>query len=284
MSRTCKQALNAIVVALALCFCADAGMAQQPTDAQKAAIRNNCRSDFMANCMSVSPGGIEAFQCLQRHSASLSAACRGAVAAITPKPAPAATPAPAPASPPAPAAAPASPSTAPTPTAAPSTAPAPAAPRQAAPAAPPAPKSTASPPRQPTGAQRAAIRQACQADFISRCPGVQPGGVQALQCLQGHAPELSAGCRSALAVIGGAASASVAPAAAPPAAEPPIGSIGPLPLRFQLEILNICRPERMQLCGGVAAGGGRLLECLVANQASLSPGCRRALVWAATGQ
>ena len=288
MSNTRKHALTAIVMALALVSYADAALAQQPTDAQKAAIRNNCRSDFMANCMSVSPGGVEAFQCLQRHSSSLSAACRGAVAAITPKPAPAATSAPAAAPP---AAAPASPSAAPAPAAAPSAAPPPATPKQATPAAAPAAKSAASPPRQPTSAQKATIRQACQADFTSRCPGVQPGGAQALQCLQGHAPELSAGCRSALAAIGGAASASAAPASAAPAAaapapaaDPPIGAIGPLPVRFRLEILNLCRPERMQLCGGVPPGGGRVLDCLVANQASISPGCRRALVWAATGQ
>jgi hypothetical protein len=292
MSKTGKHALTALVMMLGFGVCADAALAQQPTDAQKAAIRNNCRSDFMANCMGVSPGGVEAFQCLQRHSASLSSACRSAVAAIAPKPAPAATPAPAPASP-APAAAPApshsaTPAPAPAPSAAPAAAPAspsaaPAAPKQAAPAAPPAAKSAASPPRQPTGAQKAAIRQACQTDFLSRCPGVPPGGAQALQCLQGHAPELSAGCRSALAAIGGVASASVAPpAAAPaPAADPPIG---PLPLRFRMEILNICRAERMQLCGGMPPGGGRILDCLVANQASISPGCRRALVWAATGQ
>jgi hypothetical protein len=152
-----------------------------------------------------------------------------------------------------------------------------------APAAAPAAR-TAGPPRQPTGAQRAAIRQACQADFLSRCPGVQPGGAQALQCLQGHAPELSANCRQALAAIGGAvaATAAAAPAASPPpaAAEPAIGSVPPLPPRFRLEILNICRADRMQFCGAVPPGGGRLIDCLVANQASISPGCRRALLWA----
>lgn len=267
MSKIRNNVLSAIVVALAFCWSANAGMAQQPTDAQKSAVRNNCRSDFMANCMGVSPGGIEAFQCLQHHSASLSAACRGAVSAIA-RPA-AATPAPAPAAAPS--------------AAAPATTGAP--PASAAPtAAPPRAQASVAPPRQPTGAQRTSIRQACQADFLARCPGVQPGGAQALQCLQGHAPELSAGCRSALAVIGGAASASVAPAAAAPAAEPQIGPIGPLPVGFRLEILNICRAERMQLCGGIPPGGGRVVECLVANQASISPGCRRALVWAATAQ
>jgi len=36
----------------------------------------------------------------------------------------------------------------------------------------------------------------------------------------------------------------------------------------------------MQFCGAVPPGGGRLIDCLVANQASISPGCRRALLWA----
>jgi hypothetical protein len=36
----------------------------------------------------------------------------------------------------------------------------------------------------------------------------------------------------------------------------------------------------MQFCSGVPAGGGRIVDCLVANQASISPGCRRALLWA----
>lgn len=258
---TMREVLHATMVGVALGLCADAALAQQPTDAQKSAIRNNCRSDFMANCSSVTPGGIEALQCLQHNSAKLSSACRGAVAAITPREAP-------------PAAAPAQP-----PAAAPSSAPA-AAPRPSTHAAAPASGSTPSRPQQPSSAERATIRQACQADFLSRCPGVQPGGAQALQCLQGHAPELSAGCRSALAVIGGAAAASTAAVALPPVAEPPIGPIGPLPIRFRLEILNICRAEQAQFCSGIPAGGGRLIDCLVANQASISPGCRRALVWA----
>jgi len=66
----------------------------------------------------------------------------------------------------------------------------------------------------------------------------------------------------------------------PPVIEQPIGPIGPLPIRFRLEILNICRAEQAQFCSQVPAGGGRLIDCLVANQASISPGCRRALVWA----
>jgi len=59
----------------------------QPTAEQQNAIRSSCRSDFMSNCSGVTPGGAEALQCLQHNSAKLSPACRGAVAAITPKPA-----------------------------------------------------------------------------------------------------------------------------------------------------------------------------------------------------
>src|SRR5262245_45205159 len=260
---------------LVLCWSAGNAMAQQPTDAQKNAIRNNCRSDYMANCSSVTPGGIEALQCLQHNSAKLSAACRGAVAALTPRTAPAAPPA-------QPAAAPASSAPA-APPAAHSAAPSPAPHRAPAHAAAPPAQSAASL-RQPPGGQRTAIRQACQADFLSRCPGVQPGGAQALQCLQGHAPELSAGCRQALAAVGAAAAATAAtapvPAPPPVAAEPAIGPIPPLPVRFRLEILNICRADQQQFCRAVPPGGGRLVDCLVANQASISPGCRRALLWA----
>ncbi|MGB6967390.1 MAG: hypothetical protein WBD90_23435, partial [Xanthobacteraceae bacterium] len=53
----------------------DPAMAQQPTQAQRDAIRASCRSDFMANCSSVTPGGKEALECLLRNQAKLSPAC-----------------------------------------------------------------------------------------------------------------------------------------------------------------------------------------------------------------
>jgi hypothetical protein len=56
--------------------------AQQPSQAEKDAIRSNCRSDFMSKCSSVTPGGIEALQCLKKNEASLSGGCRAAVSAI----------------------------------------------------------------------------------------------------------------------------------------------------------------------------------------------------------
>lgn len=57
--------------------------AQQPTQAQRDAIKSACRSDFMAQCSGVTPGGKEALSCLQQHSASLSQPCQQAVGALS---------------------------------------------------------------------------------------------------------------------------------------------------------------------------------------------------------
>jgi hypothetical protein len=71
----------------------DLAAAQQPTQAQRDAIRASCRSDFMAHCAGVEPGGKDALECLLRHDAKLSGACREAVNAVAPKPAEQAEPA-----------------------------------------------------------------------------------------------------------------------------------------------------------------------------------------------
>src|SRR5512140_3367135 len=68
---------------------------QAPTDAQRSAIRSNCRSDYQAHCASVPPGGAESLQCLQKNMASLSSACQTAVRAVEPPAAPKAEAAPA---------------------------------------------------------------------------------------------------------------------------------------------------------------------------------------------
>ncbi len=57
-------------------------VAQQPTQAQQDAIKSSCRADFQSQCASVSPGGKAAFECLQSHQSSLSAACQSAVGAV----------------------------------------------------------------------------------------------------------------------------------------------------------------------------------------------------------
>jgi hypothetical protein len=56
--------------------------AQAPTDAQRDAIRSACRSDYMAHCSSLPPGGPESLQCLQNNMSSLSGSCKSAVSAV----------------------------------------------------------------------------------------------------------------------------------------------------------------------------------------------------------
>jgi hypothetical protein len=371
-----------------------AAAAQQPTQAQRDAIRASCRSDFIANCSGVTPGGKEALECLLRNQAKLSPACNSAVGAIVPaKPAPATAPAAAeaPAAAPAPAApsptasspAPAKSEQAP-PQPAATTEPAPKSPaaqeaqlkavrqsctlndfmahcswikpdnpelllclqanasdlsqacqaavqgvlapaaetpaaaperkattkskkstvsREAAPATPSAqptrPAAASAPPAAaPTEAQKSAIRAACRSDFMANCSGVQPGGVEALQCLKSNAAKLSAACQSAVAAIsggagGGASSAasspgapSGAPGAAPAASGPtpavaPLGPIPPMRPREALGILAMCRAEHETLCADAPLGGGRILTCLANHAQQLSRQCYEALSRAA---
>lgn len=54
----------------------------QPTEAQKEAVKSACRSDYMARCSSVTPGGEAALQCLAKNMSSLSSGCQSAVKAI----------------------------------------------------------------------------------------------------------------------------------------------------------------------------------------------------------
>src|SRR5215470_19510708 len=237
--------------------------AQQPTAEQQSAIRQNCRSDFMSNCSGVQPGGREALQCLQRNASKLSAGCQGALAAIAPPAAPAAPPAPAAAAPPPAASAPAAAAAPP-----PGPAAAPARTQAAAPPAAAAPRSAGA----PTPQQRSAIQQACRSDFMANCRGVQPGGAEALQCLQRNSARLSPACQGAVAAIsGGGAPAAATDAAPPPAAAAPMPAV--LPPRIEFMVVRSCRPDLQMLCAGVPPGGGRLISCLAQNEAQVSPTC-----------
>jgi hypothetical protein len=192
--------------------------AQQPTQAQRDAIRGSCRSDFMANCASVQPGGKEALECLLRNAAKLSAPCRSAVNAIAaPASSPAAT-APAAAAPPTngapsgqsatPAAAPPSPKPAHATPAAPNQK-TPAAMRTApAPATPAAPATIAAPAVAPLGPIRPMLpRRAlmilaqCRTDQERLCAGVPAGGGKIFACLAANAQQLSPICYGALARV-----------------------------------------------------------------------------------
>jgi hypothetical protein len=249
--------------------------AQQPTDAQRSAIRSACRSDYMAHCSSVPPGGMASLQCLQKNMSSLAPSCQSAVNAVAKPAAPAASTEPAaPAAPPqaeAPAAAePASPAAASKPAAAVNA----------------APKAAASPAaKKPSSAQVSAIRSACRSDYQRSCADVPTGGAAALSCLEKHKSTLSQGCQQAVSAAGGGAApaAGAAPAGAPAAdqATAPADAAAPVrpmvlrPMlpREELFVARTCGGDIRTLCAGVPAGGGRIMRCLAANASSLSPSC-----------
>ena len=145
-------------------------LAQQPSEAQRNAIRQACPSDFQAHCSGVSPGGSAALACLQRNMSGLSAACRQAVAAIgggQPQRGAAA--------------------------------PAGSAAGAAAPPATAAPTTRAAAPPMSPREELYLVRRSCGGDFRALCRGVPLGGGRAAACLRAHAEELSPTCRQALA-------------------------------------------------------------------------------------
>ena len=245
--------------------------AQAPSQAQRDAIKSQCRSDYIAHCSSVPPGGEASLQCLQKNMSSLSSSCQSAVraveapAAATSKPAGTAKPAE---------------------TAAPKAA-APAA-ATAAPAKSAEPKAAAAPAAgQPTSAQISAVRSACRSDYPKVCAGVPPGGAPALQCLEKNKAKLSAGCEKAVSAASGGGAAAAAPAAgAAPAgaaaaaapAAPAVIVLRPMRPREELLVLrSACGADVRSICGGVQPGGGRIVQCLATNAAQLSPACKDVL-------
>lgn len=252
--------------------------AQAPSQAQRDAIKSQCRSDYMAHCSSVPPGGEASLQCLQKNMSSLSSSCQSAVRAVQAPAAPKAETAPA-ATTAKPAAETAAPKAA-TPAATTTTAPKAAEPKAAA----------AAPAGQPSSAQVSAIRSACRSDYPKVCAGVPTGGAPALQCLEKNKAKLSAGCEKAVAAAGGgAAAAAAAPAAgAAPAAAgaaaaaapaaPAVIVLRPMRPREELFVLrSACGADVRSICGGVAPGGGRIVQCLATNAAQLSPACKDVL-------
>jgi hypothetical protein len=282
---TIVASMAAIMVAVST-----AAFSQAPTDAQRSAIRSQCRSDYIAHCSSVPPGGEASLQCLQKNMASLSAACQGAVRAVEPPAAPKAEAAPPKTEP---AAEPKTESAT-----APRTEPAPAAAKPAETATAPAPKAAETPAaaaapkaaagtgaKKPSSAQIAAIRSSCRADYPRVCAGVPTGGEAALSCLEKSKAKVSASCQQALnaasgggaaPATGGAAATATAPAAAPAAA--PALVLRPMRPREELFVLrSACGGDVRALCGGVPVGGGRIIQCLASQAASISPACKEVL-------
>ncbi len=248
---------------------------QAPTDAQRSAIRSQCRVDYEAHCASIPPGGKASLQCLQQNISSLSSSCQAAVRAVEAPATPNAESAPAAPAESAPAAAAAKPDTE---TAAP-----PAAAKTTS-----APKAAASAPaKKPSSAQVAAIRSACRSDYQQNCAGVPTGGAAALSCLEKNKANLSANCQKAVNAAGGApadAAGGAATAGANPTAAPAAAlALRPMRPREVIFVLrSACGEDVRALCAGVAAGGGRIIQCLATQAASLSPACSNVLSQFAT--
>jgi hypothetical protein len=260
MINTLKRAAKLWVPLAAAIFATAApGFAQAPSQAQRDAIKSQCRSDYIAHCSSIPPGGEASLQCLQKNMSSLSASCKSAVQAVAAPAEPKAESAPA------------------ADTAKPAAETAKPAAETAAPKA--AASATA---KKPSSAEISAIRSACRSDYPKVCAGVPTGGAPALQCLEKNKAKLSAACASAVAAAGGggaapAAAATAAPAAAAPAA-PAVIVLRPMRPREELFVLrSACGGDVRSLCGGVAPGGGRIVQCLAAQAASISPACKDVL-------
>ncbi|KYH03586.1 hypothetical protein SE91_29280, partial [Bradyrhizobium sp. DOA1] len=174
-----KQASTRKALLTAAFFATATGaVAQAPTEAQKSAIRSACRSDFIAHCSNVTPGGVEAVQCLAKNMSSLSPGCQTAVRAVEPAKT----------------------------EAAPKAETAPAAPKaDAAPAAKPAaaPTPQAAAAKQPSSAQVAAVKSACRGDYPKVCASVPPGGAPALECLEKNKAKVSPACEKAVSAAAG---------------------------------------------------------------------------------
>ena len=142
--------------------------------------------------------------------------------------------------------------------------------------------------REPAEDQRAAIRAACRSDFVANCAGVQPRSKAALECLIGNEAKLSTACRSAVSAITArpAARDQVVPAAKPdaPARAAPATADAPAAAPSaevppQADQLNAVRQactlnDFIAHCSHIQPTSPKILLCLQANAAALSPACR----------
>ena len=233
------------MLAIAIAISASA-FAQAPTDAQREAIRSACRSDYIAHCSSVPPGGLESLQCLQKNMSSLSGSCKSAVNAMeAPAAAPAAkseTPAAAPKAETPAAAEPAKPAA--------TAAPAPRLPRRRQYAATNRPT-----PRSPRSAVPAApiiqkSARACRPAALRRCNAWTRTSRRSRQAVSRRSTRRRRRCAS-----GGAGSTGAPAGAAAPAAAPATIVLRPMRPREELFVLrSACGGDVRSLCG---RGGAR---------------------------
>lgn len=148
--------------------------------------------------------------------------------------------------------------------------------------------------QQLTDTQRSAIKSACRSDYMKVCSSVPTGTQASLQCLVQHSPDVSAGCRGALApampgsVPGSVpasatptAAAAAAPATSPAAAAAAIPAAAPAQpgsARDEARLVRAnCGGDLQKFCPDVRLGGGRALGCLRTHAAELSPSCQSTL-------
>jgi Cysteine rich repeat len=92
---------------------------------------------------------------------------------------------------------------------------------------------------------------ACRADAAALCPNLTPGRGDhhaIAQCLESQADKLSAPCKAELEQMKARAEAAK----------------------------EACKPDVDKFCSDVAAGGGRVMECLKQHQSELSDTCKSA--------
>jgi Cysteine rich repeat len=127
---------------------------------------------------------------------------------------------------------------------------------------------------QPSAGQIEAIRQACRADFISYCSGVQPGSREALLCLQHNAPQLSRACSGAIS----AAAANPVPPQQPASATSQPQQSQPSEQDELRTVHQACTlDDFMSHCSWIQPTSPELVLCLRANAAQLSSGCQIAV-------
>jgi hypothetical protein len=230
--------------------------AQTPSKAQREAIKSSCRSDYIAHCSSIPPGGAASLECLRKNMSSLSASCASAVRAVE-------APAAAPKTAEEPKAEP-KPEKAEEPKAEPKSEA-----KETKPAA--AEPQAAGAAKKPSQAQISAIKSACRSDYMKVCAGVPTGGAPALECLEKNKAKVSAACAKAVAAVGGGGGGG-APAAAA------VIVLRPMRPREVLFVLrSACGGDIRTLCAGVPPGGGRIVECLASQAGALSPACKDVL-------
>lgn len=90
---------------------------------------------------------------------------------------------------------------------------------------------------------------ACRADIAALCPNIPPGHADhraIAQCLESQADKLSAPCKAEIDEMKARAEAAK----------------------------EACKPDVERFCSGVAAGGGRIMECLQQHSGELSDACK----------